>query len=417
VDHLHHFGLAEDPFRNDHHEKFQVETPSQSAALSRLDRGVRQAKSLIVLLGGVGAGKTLIARKLYEDLEEEVFDASMMVVLRGSADSDWLLSRFASQLGVEAPSTEREALIAEIYERLAIVHEDGRHAVLIVDDAHGLASQETLTEVCGLSKLEYEDRRVVSIVLIGGPALERGLAADPMLAHHVDVRVKLPSFQLEETAAYVARRIQLAGGNPQIVAPDAVAVLQEIAEGAPGRLNTVLGNALFEAYVAGRKQVARTDVERAYTDLGWGELADPADPATVHAAPAVPHAAAPPAAPRVSAAAPDPQAPFLRGGPSAEATQVLSGVAPVQAGQVADLDSQLEAVFEGDASEAPPADPADAGQTVLMDFEVNAPAPVVPDRAAAAPTEIQLEPQDVLDAPPKEEGDEVDDLFMELLDE
>lgn len=414
MDHLHHFGLAEDPFRNDHHEKFQVETPSQSAALSRLDRGVRQAKGLIVLLGGVGAGKTLIARKLYEDLEEEVFDASMMVVLRGSADSDWLLSRFASQLGVEAPSTEREALIAEIYERLAIVHEDGRHAVLIVDDAHGLASQETLTEVCGLSKLEYEDRRVVSIVLIGGPALERGLAADPMLAHHVDIRVKLPSFQLEETAAYVARRIQLAGGNPQIVAPDAVAVLQEVAEGAPGRLNTLLGNALFEAYVAGRKQVARFDVERAHADLGWGELADPA---TVHAAPAVPRAEAPPAAPRASAAVPEPQAPFLRGGPSAEATQVLSGVAPMQAGQVTDLDSELEAVFEGDVSETPPPDPADAGQTVLMDFEVNAPAPVVPGRAAAAPTEIQLEPQDVLDAPPKEEGDEVDDLFMELLDE
>jgi type II secretory pathway predicted ATPase ExeA len=413
VDHLHHFGLAEDPFRNDHHEKFLVEMPSQTVALCRLDRGVRDAKGLTVLVGGAGVGKTQIARKLYEDLEEEVFEASMMVVLRGSADSDWLLTRFANQLGVEEPASEREALIGQIYERLAIIREDGRHAVLIIDDAQGLASKETLTEVCGLVKLEYEDRRVLSIVLAGGPALEREIGSDPMLAHHVDIRVKLSPFERQETAEYVGRRIQLAGGNPQIVLPEAVASLHELSEGAPGRINTLLGNALFEAFLAGRTQVARSDVEGAHADLGWDALgaapSAPTDPLESNDSPV----------PAAAAARLDPKPPLSRGGPSAEATQVLSDAPPVAPSEVADLDSQLEAAFEGAAPDPVLSNPADAGQTMLMDFDAAAPAAVraVPARAAAAPTEIQLEPQDALEAPPKEEGDEVDDLFMELLDE
>jgi type II secretory pathway predicted ATPase ExeA len=402
VDHLHHFGLAEDPFRNDHYEKFTVETPSQAEALRRLDRGVRQARGLMALIGGVGAGKTMVARKLYEELEEEVFEASMMVVLRGSADADWLLTRFANQLGVDEPAPEREGLIGQIYERLAIIREDGRHAVLIVDDAQGLASQVTLTEVCGLARLEYEDRRVLSIVLAGAPSLQRALASDPLLAHHLEVQITLPAFGRDEAARYLWQRIQLAGGKPQILLPGAVVALHELSDGAPGRLNTLADNALFEAFLEGRNQVARSDVERAYAGLGWSELRTCAEASGTSVA----------VASHVAAAHPS-------GSPAAEATQVLTGVPVSSAGAAEDLDSKLEAVFEEEAPVAAPAHPADAGQTVLMNHDAGSPSaaqrPVLA-RADAAPTEIQLEPRDAIPAPPKE-GDEVDDLFMELLDD
>ena len=403
MEHLHHFGLADDPFRNDHHEKFTVETPSQTDALRRLDRGVRQARSLMALIGGAGAGKTMVARKLYEELEEEVFEASMMVVLRGSADADWLVTRFAKQLGIDEAAPEREALIGQIYERLAIIHEDGRHAVLVVDDAQGLACRETLTEVCGLTRLEYEDRRVLSIVLVGAPALRRALASDPLLAHHLEVQVTLPPFGREEAARYLWQRIQLAGGKPQILLPGAVVGLHELSGGAPGRLNTLADNALFEAFLEGRNQVARSDVERAYADLGWGEVCPGLE--TTSASVAV--------APRVAAPRPS-------SSPAAEATQVLTGVPVPSDGGVEDLDSKLEAVFEEEAPAAAPTHSADAGQTVLMNHVTSPPSGVqrpVPAHAGAAPTEIQLEPQDAIPEPPKEEEDEVDELFMELLDD
>jgi len=425
VKHLQQFGLSEDPFRNDHHEKFNVDSALQMDALCRLDRGVRQGRGLAVLIGPVGAGKTQVARRLYEELEEEVFEAGMMVVLRDVVDADWLLARFASQLGVEDVAPERDALIAQIYERLAIIREDGRHAVLIVDDAQALATRRTLLELCGLVKLEYEDRRLLSVVLAGAPPLLDALTADPLLAHHVDVKVVLRPFEREEVDAYLAARIRIAGGDPGLILPGASAALCELSSGHPGRINTLADNALFEAYLAGHAQLTRSDVERAHADLGWEDVAARARPApqAAHPAPAARAAEVADANDfdaESSFSANDiapPPARALRGG-SANA-EVTAPDAGMVGAPLADLDSELEAVFEpvptggtGHGDEA--------GQTVLMDFDAGPSLETahrpLPPRAMAAATEIQLEPSDALDPLPKDD-DEVDDLFMELLDD
>ena len=393
MDHLRHFQVSEDPFRSDHLEKFQVEVPSQADAWRRVDRGVRQGKGLIVLSGAVGTGKTSVARQLYQELEEEVFEAAMLVVLRGRVDAGWLFARFAVQLGVEDVADEREALIGQIYERLAIIREDGRHAVLIIDDAHALAAPETLVDVCGLVKLEYEDRTLLSVVLAGGPALLETLASDSQLAHRVDVRVELAPFTREECAGYLAHRVQTAGGNPKLLLPGAVASLHDLSGGAPGRMNTLADNALYEAFLAGRSEVARSDVEKACADLGWIDAVPPASQEEPARRARIPREAAStlrPVAVSAEVTAPDPRG-------------------------LSDLDSELEAVFENTGAAM-----AEGQQTMLMDFEsTGAPAAShrpLPPEAAAAPTEIQLEPTDSLEAPPKE-GDEVDDLFMELLED
>jgi type II secretory pathway predicted ATPase ExeA len=394
VEYLHHFELNDDPFRNDHLERFIAETPSQTEAYRRLDRAVRQGRGLVALVGPAGCGKTVVARRLYEELEEEVFEASMMVVLRSQADSEWLMFRLATQLGVEDVAQQREALIEQIYERLAIVREDGRHAVLIIDDADALATRETLAELCALVKLEYEDRRMLTVVLSGSGPLDRVLCADPGLAHHLEVRVEMAPFSPEEAVAYLGHRLMVAGGTPELLLPGAATALGELSKGAPGRMNILADNALFEAYAAGRGQVARSDVERAYANLGWDSLesADPGLPPESREMPPT-HA-------KQSSA-------------SAVAEPTPSSDAPESHGA---LDSELEAVFA-------PMDAQGAGsagsdpQTVLMDFDTSRSGDVE-NRALAAPTEIQLGPADVLEheGPPKE-TDAVDDLFMELIED
>jgi len=400
VEYLHHFELSEDPFRNDHLERFSAETPSQSETYQRLDRAVRQGRGLVALVGPAGSGKTVVARRLFEELEEEVFEATMLVVLRSQADSEWLMSRFARKLGVEEPASQREALIEQIYERLAIVREDGRHAVLIIDDADALASRETLAELCALVKLEYEERRMLTVVLVGSSPLDHALLADPALAHHLEARVEMKPLLSEEAATYLGHRMTVAGGDPQLLLPGAVAALAELSKGTPGRMNILADNALFGAFVAGRSQVARSDVERAYAELGW---------AAADASPGGPMGSALEAA----GAGVSLSSVSLSGtsGPSASVSGT-SGPVPRQSG--GDLDTELEAVF------APPggkASPGSAQQTVLMDFD-NSRGSYAHHSAQLAPTEIQLGAADVVEteAPPKE-GDAVDDLFMELIED
>jgi DamX protein len=456
VEYLHHFSLSEDPFRNDHRERFVSLIPSQTDAIARLDRGVRQGRGLITLIGPAGAGKTAVANHLYEELEDEVFEAAMMVVLRSRADCDWLLQRFAAQLSVEEPSTQREALVGQIYERLAIVREDGRHGVLIIDDAQALATKDTLQELCALVRLEYEERRMLSIVLVGTPVLAATLAAEPELAHHVEVCVNLPGLDEGETPEYLAARVRAAGGDPQILLPGAVAALRELSGGAPGRMNILADNALFEAYAADRSQVARSDIERAFESLGWDQVGSalpalasldamaeapvleyaPSTTIDLDAAvsePVVASAPLPLAPEPVVASAPLPLAPepVVASAPlplapepvvaSAPPPLAPEPLAPSAAPPAAQIETELEAVFEPPPRLEPTSEPGAQG-TLIMDFEVpiETPQRPMPARAMAAPTEIELEPADALpiEGPPKdEEDDAVDALFMELIED
>jgi hypothetical protein len=75
----------------------------------------------------------------------------------------------------------------------------------------------------------------------------------------------------------------------------------------------------------------------------------------------------------------------------------MQGVPVAAPGSVTDLDSQLDAAFATDAAAA---DPADAGQTMLMGFD---------QRTPASATQVV--------EPPPKETDEVDEIFMELIDE
>jgi hypothetical protein len=300
----------------------------------------------------------------------------------------------ATQLGVEDVEQQREALIEQIYERLAIVREDGRHAVLIIDDADALATRGTLAELCALVKLEYEDRRMLTVVLSGSGPLDRVLCADPGLAHHLEVRVEMAPLSPDEAVAYLGHRLIVAGGTPELLLPGAATALAELSKGTPGRMNILADNALFEAYAAGRGQVARSDVERAYADLGWDSL-DSADPGL------------PPESREM------PRADAKQSSASAVAEPTPSSDAPESHDA---LDSELEAVFapmDGQGSGSAGSDP----QTVLMDFDTSRSGDVE-NRALAAPTEIQLGPADVLEreGPPKE-TDAVDDLFMELIED
>jgi type II secretory pathway predicted ATPase ExeA len=396
VEHLHHFELAEDPFRSDAGEKFDVALPSRQEAVARLDRAVRQGKGLILLVGGVGAGKTRVARQLFDSLEEELFEAGMMVVLRREAGADWLVGRVARQLGIDdADSNQREAVIRQIYERLAIVHEDGRRAVLIIDDAHGLDS-DAISELCGLVKLEYEERRILSVVLVGAPPLDAAIGCDPLFAHHVDVRVPLSPLPREEAGSYVSARIAAAGCPTELVLPGAVAALHEFSEGSPGRINALADNALYEAFLAGHAQITRSDVERAHRDLGWGTPVSAVLPDAGQRTPRRPTT--------VQAERTDP---------------LMLEAGEIDAAPPAELDPELDAVFEPPTRSAHSAPggrgSAEAHRTVVMDFDAGAdPERTVAGRprTLAERTRIQLDDRD---GPPK--GDDVDDLFMELLDD
>jgi type II secretory pathway predicted ATPase ExeA len=268
VEHLSHFGLSRDPFANDSRISLFFEHEAFTNAERRLLRGANQVKGLCVLTGAGGSGKTMLVRHLLESLEEEAYEAVLLIPMPGISDGRWILDRFARQLGVEEPAKEPSMLLGQLYEQLAMVREDGRKAVLIVDEAQVLVEQELLSELRGLLNLEYEDRRLLTVVLAGLPDLAKEMAGSAALAERVEIRVEIPPLDPESSVRYLRHRILAVDGDPEIFESDATDAIVALASGSPRRLNILADNSLFEAYLAGRTSAAVQDVARAASDLG-----------------------------------------------------------------------------------------------------------------------------------------------------
>ncbi|MCR9096878.1 MAG: AAA family ATPase [bacterium] len=433
MEHLHHFGLTQDPFSNEPDLRFFFESGSHRDAQRRVERGLRQHKGLTLLTGDGGMGKTLLARRILDALEEEVFEAALLVMLPGAADAKSILQRFARQLGCEEPADDRAGLLAQIYEQLAIVREDGRHAVLMIDDAQ-IMTPDVFAELAGLLNLEYEDRRLVSMLFVGSSELDRLVQNDSSIMPRVDVRVRLQPLDMANAAAYLKHRLDAVGGDAAAVPAPAMEALFKFGRGRPRLLNTLADNALFEAYLGGRSAIDATDVERAAADLGIGP-----DPGTTYSqlsaapVPPAPALAETPAAGTI----PDDVAGAPAAGPVLDLDD--GGVddfvlAPEMAAPAVtptlDLDEGLEDALEDAATPiagAPPATPVAEMPVSSLEFDSDPPSvtqypvdPPVRDAAAEAAgtsvahaeiLEAELTPLDDAD------GEPIDDAFVELIEE
>ncbi len=246
MDYLEYYQLEQEPFSNAPVSRFYYDSSQHSQALVRLMYALNAMKGLAVLVGDIGAGKTTLARRLLDALDEREYEAALLVIIHRDITSDWLLRRIALQLGVDRPDQDKLLLLSQLYRRLVEIYEAGKKAVVIIDEAQMLDTRALMEEFRGLLNLEVPERKLLSFVFFGLPEIETNLAKDPPLAQRVALRVRLDPFDRPSTDAYVRHRLRIAGGNRQLFAPEAVDELHRVTGGVPRVINTICDNALLE---------------------------------------------------------------------------------------------------------------------------------------------------------------------------
>lgn len=269
MEHLERFGLEREPFRNEPQPDFWFESQGVADAKARVLRCLRQGKELSVLCGEVGAGTTTLARRVLDELDPDAFEVGLLVVGRG-VEPAWLRSAVARQLGIAEPAAARADAMRQLYVHLVEQRQDGRRAVIAIDEAQALGV-EALAELVALLNFEHDDERLLSALLVGSLELERMLAREPALLGRCELRVRIEPLAGEEARAYIAHRLVVAGGDPALFAPELADVIAERAGGLPRRMNALADNALFEAHLARREWPEQADVERAAQDLPWAQ--------------------------------------------------------------------------------------------------------------------------------------------------
>ncbi len=265
---LDYFELTSEPFSNAPVSRFYYNSAQHSQALTRLMHAVHYMKGLSILVGDIGAGKTTLARRMLDSLPESEYEAALLVIIHSGITANWLLRRIALQLGVESPAQEKLALLTQLYQRLLQIHESGKKAVVLIDEAQMLATREIMEEFRGLLNLEVPEQKLISFVFFGLPEIEQNLKLDLPLAQRVALRYKLEPFTSDSTDAYIKHRLRLAGCPRMPFTPEAVEAVHRLSGGTPRVINTLCDNALFEAFLARQETIGFELVEQIGQNLG-----------------------------------------------------------------------------------------------------------------------------------------------------
>jgi len=103
------------------------------------------------------------------------------------------------------------------------------------------------------------------IILVGQPELKVMLARQELrqLSQRITARYHLEPLQLDDTRAYLAHRLTLAGGNPNIFSPAASWNIHRHAGGVPRLINIIADRALLGAYAEGKPRIDFFNVQKA----------------------------------------------------------------------------------------------------------------------------------------------------------
>jgi len=270
-----YFQLTQEPFSNAPINSFYFNSPTHSRALNKLIFSISNMKGLAVLVGDIGTGKTTLARKLLEHLPEEEYEAALLVIIHSNINPNWILKRIAIQMGVESPAEEKATLMTQIYQRLVEIYEDGRKAVVLIDEAQMLASKEVMEELRGLLNLEIPGKKLLNFAFFGMKELDNVLELDPPLKQRVSTRILLEPLDEESTEGYIRHRLRLAGAKRMLFTNEALKAVYKYSGGIPRLINTICDNSLFEAYISKLNIVDDKTIEIIAKDLALDKPRQP----------------------------------------------------------------------------------------------------------------------------------------------
>jgi type II secretory pathway predicted ATPase ExeA len=259
-----YWGLREKPFRTTPDPRYLFLNETYEEALERLLFAVEEME-LALLTGEVGSGKTLLTRALVDRVGD---GHEVGMILNPRLSPRQFLRTTAAELGVEDPRFHSSDVLDQIHARLLELDEQGRPALLIVDEAHLIPAKPTFEEIRLLTNFQLDDRNLVSIVLVGQPELRERLRhrAYRALTQRIGVSFCLVPLSVEDMIAYVAHRLAVAGADRQLFTDDAVLRLHAASGGVPRVANHLATDALLEGMARGVRQVDGAVVDAVATE-------------------------------------------------------------------------------------------------------------------------------------------------------
>lgn len=261
------YGFTEKPFNITPNPRFVFLSKNHREAFAHLLYGIRDRAGFIELSGEVGTGKTTVLRTLLGQLDEEGYRTAFIFNPKLSAME--LFSAVCRDFGIPTDGRSIAQLHDDLNAFLLQENAAGRTVVLVIDEAQNL-EPAVLEQIRLISNLETKTDKLIQIVLAGQPELVDMLERPELrqLNQRITVRYHLRPMDMEDTGAYIAHRLAVAGGGGAVVFPPvALKRIYRFSGGYPRLVNILCDRVLLVAYTKDQREVSGQMVATSVREL------------------------------------------------------------------------------------------------------------------------------------------------------
>ena len=259
-----YFNLQKKPFTIAPDPGFLYLSDRHRDALAHLHYGLQSEGGFVLVTGEVGTGKTTLLRNIIGQVPGDI---DVAFILNPRLTVRELLQTICDELGIEYPEDDLHSVkpyIDQLNRHLLRSHGLGRSTVVVIDEAQNL-SPAVLEQLRLLTNLETNEQKLLRIILVGQPELNEILSRLELrqLNQRITARYHLQPLSLRDTRAYLAHRLTISGGNPNLFSSGASWNIHRLAGGIPRLINIIADRSLLGAFVKGKTRVDFLTSQRA----------------------------------------------------------------------------------------------------------------------------------------------------------
>jgi len=266
-----HWKLTEKPFENWGDERYFYGSDVHQSASLQLRYAIDNRRAAVTLCGDSGMGKTLLLDTIIDTIDDSKTVVARIVFPHLSGEQ--LLGYIADELtGVSGePDEPARVTLRRLSTFLLQNIEANKHAVIVVDEAQVLTSNdqlETLRLLLNLQQNRKHAESAMTLVLAGHTTLLSQIERYRALDDRISAKCILTRFTVDQTIGYLEHRIRVSGGDAgKIFTPQAMEILHLRSAGIPRRINRLADLALMVAYAEDLSQIDVLHIENVHQEL------------------------------------------------------------------------------------------------------------------------------------------------------
>jgi MSHA biogenesis protein MshM len=263
---LQHFELNKVPFSLTPNTEFFMNLTPHHEALEVLKTALDSGEGFIKVTGEVGTGKTLLCRKLMNDLNEQFITVYLPNPYLSPNELRWAV---ALELGCHYDEqTEQQQLTSMIHNTLISMNQQQKKVVIIVDESQAIPT-ESLEALRLFTNLETETSKLLQVVLFGQPEINARLQQEDLrqLRQRITFSYHLRLLTEVEVSAYLRHRLTQAGYQGRLLfGSKGVHMIHKASRGTPRLINVLAHKSLLISFGKGLNYISKEHVYQAIQD-------------------------------------------------------------------------------------------------------------------------------------------------------